>query len=119
MTRKAKQQTIEQRENSYYEYLLKLYKDIPASKLKLVDGLLHEAARLKVSLDDLWKDIAENGNIEVDDKGREHERPASAIFTTRDKSYRATIKHLDDLLPSKASPEKKGFSKLDDDEDEE
>ena len=105
-----------QRENNYYEYLLKLYEGIPANKLKLVDGLLHEAARLKVSLDDLWADIAVNGNTELNARGQEVERTNSMIFTTRDKSYRATIKHLDALLPGKA--EAKGFSKLLDDEDE-
>lgn len=116
MPRKKKEPSILQRENSYYEYLFELYRGIPSNKLKLVDGLIREAARLKVSLDDLWKDIAENGNTELNARGQEVERTNSMIFTTRDKSYRATIKHLDALLPGKA--ESKGFSKLLDDDDE-
>ena len=108
--------TIKQREEAYYNDLIDLYKDIPANKLKLADGLLREAARLKVSLDDLWKDIQKNGNVSVDDDGREKERPASSIFTSRDKSYRACIKHLDSLLPAKHTTG--GLSKLGDEDDE-
>lgn len=117
MARKAKVKTVQEREAEHYAYLKALYSEIPPNKMKLVDGLLHEAARLKVSLDDLWADIAQNGNTELDSKGREVERSVSAIFTTRDKSYRATIKHLDALLPAKAAS--KGFSKLDDDDEDE
>lgn len=105
------------KEEKIYEELKALYKDIPANKLQLCDGLLREAARLKVSLDDLWADIKENGSTELDERGKEKERPASAIFSTRDKSYRACIKHLDSLLP--AGAKSSGFSKLDDDEEEE
>lgn len=109
--------TIKEREEAHYQYLLELYKDIPENKKKLVEGLIREAARLKVSLDDLWEDIATNGNTELDAQGREKERPTSAIFTSRDKSYRACIKHLDSLLQSKVSST--GFKKLDEDDDDE
>lgn len=106
-----------EKEEAIYNQLIDLYKDIPSNKKDLVDGLIREAARLKVSLDDLWEDIILNGNTIVDDKGIEKERPTSAIFTSRDKSYRAAIKHLDSLLP--AGSKSSGFSKLDEDEDDE
>lgn len=104
-------------EEEYYNYLMDLYSDIPENKKKLCEGLIREAARLKVSLDELWEDIVLHGNTEIDAKGTEKERPTSAIFTSRDKSYRACIKHLDSLLPAGAT-NKSDFSKLDDDEEE-
>lgn len=105
------------KEEAIYQSLVDLYSEIPENKKKLVDGLIREAARLKVSLDDLWEDIQQNGNVITDDKGFEKERPTSAIFTSRDKSYRAAIKSLEALLPAGAS-KSSGFSKLDDEEDD-
>lgn len=103
--------------NLELDRLRALYKDIPENKKELCEGLLVEAARLKISLDELWEDLLQNGNTELNERGKEVERVNSAIFTTRDKSYRATLKHLDSLLP--AGTKKSGFSKLDDDEDDE
>ena len=117
--RVKKTKSIAEREEEHYEYLCSLYEGIPSNKRKLVEGLLREAARLKVSLDDLWEDIKTHGNVDLDDKGREMERPASAIFTTRDKSYRACIAKLDDLLPAKKDQPTGFLSKLDDEDEEE
>lgn len=39
------------------ERLQVLYKDIPSNKLKVVDGLIIQAARLRVMLDYMWEDI--------------------------------------------------------------
>ncbi|MDN8921232.1 hypothetical protein Q0O81_14395, partial [Staphylococcus aureus] len=39
------------------ERLQVLYKDIPRKKLKVVDGLIILAARLRVMLDYMWEDI--------------------------------------------------------------
>lgn len=102
--------------NYEYERLMNLYKEIPENKKDLVSGLILEAARLKVSLDELWEDILEHGTTELDEKGKEKERPTSAIFTTRDKSYRATINKLEMMLPAGVS-KTSTFSKLEDDED--
>lgn len=107
---------MSQKEELIYNKLIKLYEGIPQNKFELAEGLIREAARLKVSLDELWEDISINGNIEFDPQGREKERVASSIFTTRDKSYRAAIKHLDSLLPAKTTSS--GFSKLDEDDED-
>lgn len=90
------------REQAEFDKLYELYKGIPANKLKLVEGLIDQAARLKISLDDLWEDILENGNTETFEQGSdsfERERPNSKIFTQRDKSYQSIIKQLDAMLP--------------------
>lgn len=105
------------REEIEYDRLTELYKDIPENKRSLVDGLIHQAARLRVQLDDLWEDLKKKGNVEPfqqknDGVTFDRERPESKIFIQSDKNYLAIIKKLDEMLPAKEA--KTGFSKLDD-----
>lgn len=105
------------REENEYNRLSALYAKIPENKRALVDGLIWQAARLRVSLDDLYEDLRVNGNTEMFKQANDgvefpRERPESKIFATRDKNYLAIIKKLDELLP--AQEVKSGFSKLDD-----
>lgn len=105
------------REELEYDRLNELYKDIPENKRSLVDGLIHQAARLRVQLDDLWVDLKRKGNVEPfqqknDGVTFDRERPESKIFIQSDKNYLAIIKKLDEMLPAKEA--KAGFSKLDD-----
>ena len=114
MARKAKAPRTN-RELEEYERLSVLYQSIPANKRALVDGLIWPAARLRVSLDDLYEDIKKNGNTELFKQANDgvefpRERPESKIFTTRDKNYLAIIKKLDELLPVQEVTT--GFSKL-------
>ena len=106
------------REQTEYERLSVLYQSIPSNKRSLVDGLLWQAARLRVSLDDLYADLQKNGNTEMFKQANDgvefpRERPESKIFATRDKSYLSIIKKLDELLP--VQEVKSGFAKLGDD----
>ena len=97
------------REKAEYKRLMDLYSDIPENKLDLVTGLIEQAERLKVSLDDLWENIMENGTTEVFQQGHDsftRERPESKIFTARDKSYQSIIKQLDAMLPPKSKNSK-------------
>ena len=112
---KKQEKTKEQLE---YDRLNALYVDIPENSRELVDGLIVQAARLRVSLDDLWEDIRLNGETEivvVKDDSRTVKRPQAELFTARDKSYQSIIKQLNDLLPEKKSTS--AFSKMDDDDD--
>ncbi len=82
----------------------RLFKDIPPSKLKVVEGLIIQAARLRVLLNEMWMDISENGDYEMfsqSDKTEpyERERPVARLYNTRDQSYQRVIKQLTDLLP--------------------
>ena len=84
--------------------LLLLYDKLPPKKFALAEGLIQQAARLRVRLDALWADIQENGEFEMfsqSDKGTpyERERPASKTFTATDKNYQAIIRQLDAMLP--------------------
>ena len=106
------------REQTEYDRLSVLYQNIPSNKRALVDGLVWQAARLRVSLDDLYADLQKNGNTEMFKQANDgvefpRERPESKIFATRDKSYLSIIKKLDELLP--VQEVKSGFAKLGDD----
>ncbi len=81
-----------------------LYKDIPQDKLKVVDGLITQAARLRVLLDVMWEDIKENGDVEKFQQSAsvepyDRERPVAKLFNARDGAYQKIIKQLSDLLP--------------------
>lgn len=111
----AGKKTEKTREEQEYERLSELYKSIPANKRALVDGLIWQASRLRISLDDLWADIQKNGNTEMFKQANDgvefpRERPESKIYAIRDKNYLAIIKKLDDMLPAQEA--KSGFSKL-------
>lgn len=98
--RKAKLLTVEDETAR----LKKIFKGLPPKKLQTVEGLIIQAARLRVRLDALWNDIQEHGEVEwfnQSDKTEpyEKERPASKIFTATDKSYQAIIKQLTDMCP--------------------
>lgn len=84
--------------------LEKIYKDIPSEKLKVVEGLVIQAARLRVMLDYMWRDIQENGEYTMFQQSQnlpsyERERPVARLYNTRDQSYQRVIKQLTDLLP--------------------
>jgi hypothetical protein len=105
------------REKREYSRLSALYEEIPKNKRTVAEGLIVEASRLKVSLDECWEDIQKGGRYFVDVKtGTEKERPCSVLFKDLDRSYRQTLKHLDSLLPTEVE-KKKSFSRLDDDDE--
>lgn len=86
------------------ERLLALYQNIPDKKLKLVLGLIDEAARDKVRLDNLWEDIAKNGEWEwfsQSDKTEPYRREsvASKQANNVQKNYMNIIARLDSMLP--------------------
>lgn len=84
--------------------LQKLYKDIPDSKKKVVEGLIVQAARLRVLLDEMWVDITEKGDYELfcqseKQEPYERERPVAKLYNSRNDSYQRIVKQLIDLLP--------------------
>ena len=91
-------------EKSEIERLTEIYKDLPRNKLAVAQGLIQQAARLRVRLDKLWEDIQEHGETELFTQSEnappyERERPASRTFTATDKSYQSIIKQLNELVP--------------------
>ena len=91
-------------EQTEVERLTEIYKGLPPKQFALAQGLIIQAARLRVRLDKLWAEIEEKGETEwftQSDKTDpyERERPASRTFTATDKSYQSIIKQLNDMLP--------------------
>lgn len=84
--------------------LKKIYENLPPNQFAVAQGLIVQAARLRVSLDDLWADIEENGRTEMfsqsaDAEPYQRERPAAKQFVALDKNYQALIKQLNDICP--------------------
>jgi hypothetical protein len=103
-------------EQTEVERLTEIYQGLPPKQFALAQGLIIQAARLRVRLDKLWAEIEEKGETEwftQSDKTDpyERERPASRTFTATDKSYQSIIKQLNDMLP--ADTEKAGGLELD------
>ena len=103
----ANKQTImaEDPERAEIERLTDLYRGLPPKQFALAQGLIIQAARLRVRLDKLWVELLEKGETEwftQSDKTDpyERERPASRTFTATDKSYQSIIKQLNDMLPA-------------------
>lgn len=99
---KKPEQTPEERRE--YNRLKKIYAALPPNQLAVAEGLIRQAARLRVRLDALWEDLLENGETELFTQSAntdpyERERPSSRTFTATDKSYQAIIKQLNDICP--------------------
>ena len=92
------------REKKEIERLTKIYMHLPPNQFAVAEGLIVQAARLRVSLDDLWKDIKKNGRTEMFSQSEnaqpyERERPAAKQFVATDKNYQAIMKQLNEICP--------------------
>ena len=83
--------------------LTAIYQELPPKQFALAQGLIAEAARLRVRCNKLWEDLQENGEVELFSQGDqdpyERERPSSRIYTAANKSYQSIIKQLNDMIP--------------------
>ena len=92
------------REQAEIDRLTEIYKNLPPNQFAVAQGLIVQAARLRVRLDMLWTDIVKNGEVEMFSQSErtdpyERERPAARLFTATDKNYQAIIKQLNELTP--------------------
>lgn len=95
-----------------YDRLIEIFKDIPRDKMSVVDGLVTQAARLRVMLDGAWLDIVDNGDYEEftqspSTPAYERERPVAKLFNQRDAAYQKIIFQLVKLLPEEKVDEVK------------
>lgn len=82
--------------------LKKLYKNMSKEKVKLLDGLIKEAAFMKVLLEELRDAVVHNGVTEVFKQGKQEirvERKESKLYTTYISKYTQVMKQLIDILP--------------------
>ena len=87
--------------------LKKIYQGLPPKQLALAQGLIAQAARLRVRLDVLNEDITLNGLTEWFQQSEKcepykRERPEAAMFVKLDKNYQTIMRQLADLVPAEA-----------------
>lgn len=102
---------MENRVQLEVERLKNLLKNIPKNQLDVAEGLITQAARLRILLDDNWKDILENGEYEKFSQSEnqvpyDRKRPIVENYDNRDKTYQSIIKQLTDLSPQSNSDRK-------------
>lgn len=84
--------------------LSEIYAGLPPKERAIAQGLIVQAARIRVELDKLYRDIEENGTTEMfqqSDKVEPYsrERPEAALFVKLDKNYQAIMRQLQDMVP--------------------
>ena len=94
----------EARISAEFDRLASFYEDIAENQRAIVDPLLHNAAFMRVTLEDLQQTIAEEGAIEGYQNGEnQHGVKQSAAlqgYNSLIKNYVTVIKSLQQLLPS-------------------
>ncbi len=114
-----KELTKEERVNKEIRRLKRIYKELPKDTLMVVEGLIVEAADLRVRLEDIRKDLDENGYDEMFSQSEnqepyERERPAARRYIAMNKSYQTIMKQLGDYIPKKTVESKEKDDGFDD-----
>lgn len=80
----------------------KVYKNLEREKVKVVDGLINEAAFMKLTLEETRLYLFENGMTEIFEQGPNvynRERPEVKIYTSMIQRYSQVMKQLIDFMP--------------------
>lgn len=91
-------------EKAETERLQAIYANLQPKQKQLAQGLIVQAARLRVQLDKLNADIRKNGLTELYSQSDKidpykRERPEAGLFVKLDKNYQAIIRQLNEMLP--------------------
>ncbi len=81
----------------------KLYKDFNKDKARVLEGLIKEAAFMKVELEELRNDLLITGLTELFVQGEQcfnRERPESKLYTSFIQRYSQVMKQLIEMLPA-------------------
>lgn len=85
--------------------LNKIFNDIPKDKAKLVEGLIQNAAFMRVTLEELQQEVIENGAVIQCQSGNGFDtikdNPAQKAYTTMVARYTQIISQLQSLLPKR------------------
>ncbi|WP_227859671.1 MULTISPECIES: hypothetical protein [unclassified Clostridioides] len=88
--------------------LKKNYKDLEKEKIKILDGLVNEAAFLKISLEETREILTKEGLTEIFKQGKqefERERLQVKIYLNFMKLYSSVMKQLIDIIPNNIKQE--------------
>lgn len=110
--------TLDNRIKKEADRLAKNFEKIEAKRKSTTQGLIHRAAFMRISLEDLEKELNENGFTELFSQGDQEpylrERPTSKIYNSLNANYQKIIKQLTDLLPKEEpNPEPGGGDPFD------
>ncbi|MEX1308591.1 MAG: hypothetical protein AB1Z19_08690 [Eubacteriales bacterium] len=94
--------------NAEIERLTPIFVDIERSKLDIVQGLIEDAAFMRITLSYLKRRINREGATNTMSQGsysilREH--PAAKLYNTMIQRYSSVIKQLTDLFPKEVPKE--------------
>lgn len=99
-------------EKSEIKRLMTIYSELPEKKFALAQGLIVQAARIRVRLNELSMFLDASGMTGLFTQSDKVEpyakaRPEADLFIKLDKNYLAIIRQLDAMLPKaeKAEPE--------------
>lgn len=110
MAKKKKVLSKEERILAEKKRLNKIYKEIEERKKKTVEGLIERCAYMRVTLEDLEKDLDENGFTEKFSQGNQkpydRKRPVAEIYQGMNTSYQKAVKQLSDLIPKETGGNK-------------
>lgn len=91
--------------------LTQVFSDIESKKKSTIEKLIDNASFMSVLLDDLSKDISENGYMTEYQNGANQwgtkESPSSALYNKTISNYSKIIKQLTDLLPAEVQEQYK------------
>jgi len=82
--------------------LKRLFKNLPKDKMKAADGLIQEAAFMKVTLEETRYVIDQEGILEKFEQGAQkflREHPATKVYNTMIQRYATVCKQLFDMIP--------------------
>lgn len=88
-----------------YLRLRNIYKKFASpDKLKSIDGLMHRASYLRITLEDMECDLDDNGFVEMFSQSDnqvpyERERPTARLFNTLTKNYQTAMTQLNKVIP--------------------
>ena len=86
--------------------LRKLFKPLPDDRQAAAEGLVHEAAFMRITLEETRHIIDSEGVIEVFEQGAQsflREHPATKVYASLINRYAAVCKQLLDLLPDSSA----------------
>lgn len=106
------EKTKEERIRAEKNRLVRIYKEISKENKSIIDGLINRAAFMRVTLEDMEKDLDDKGFVEEFSQSEklepyDRERPVARLYNTMNKNYQSIIKQLSDLLPAEKPIEKK------------
>lgn len=93
---------ITRRVNAEHRRLVDLFDHLDEKELKTIDGLLVEAARLRILCDESFEEILASGETELVKNAhgvRERQRDISKVYTQRTTAYSNIIKTISKLFP--------------------